>query len=277
MTRATKAISMILAASAMAAGGFSGGANAADGEADIERAAMSAGRAYGHPRPYGDSPELEMEFKPAFYAVIYLKFEPNGGLTAKHAYFPISGTPDNVDCAIAFLVSEDPRDHANCAPYAKPEGYLGEPRVPPTNTGPIVKNLDVLAFGSQQRIYVFVDNTNVQFNEKTPVSFTPYGAFDDVSSMTVETMDPNLSFYDAKIGNIAGGKRGLMMNNYYNGANGEDITDEAHPYINSARYSINFNLLMCRGVVNKCDFANPKAVIPIVIDPDTGNGWGSKP
>lgn len=260
---------------ALAVGGLAASAQASDDQAE---AAPQIGVFAGLPPLYGDSPEkkgvdLGLNFNPTYYSVVYLKFQPNAGLTAKHAYFLISGGTDNVDCAIEYLISE--REDVRCQPYPKPEGYVGPNAPPPKNTGPIVRNLDGFAFGSQQRIYIFVDNTNVQFSENTPVSFTPYGANDDVDKMVGVTRHDNWSFYDATFISLASGRHVLTMNNYCRGKDKKEIP--AWPNANSAHYAVNFNLRMCRDGIGACDFTNPDHVIPLVIDPDTGNGWGSRP
>jgi hypothetical protein len=144
------------------------------------------------------------------------------------------------------------------------------------STGPIVRNFERFGFGGQQRLYVFVDNPNVQFNETMPVSFTPFGAFDVPSKKGSETRHKNWSFYNAKVGSLGASGRGLIMHNYYRGKDG-GLISKTDPDANSASYSINFNLLVCRDGRTTCDFSDEKQVIPIAIDPDTGNGWGSKP
>lgn len=256
------------AAVALAAGGLVG----------CEQSAPPKLKMTGVPGLHGDHPGLgapplpdgsEVEFTPEYYAVVYLQFDNGARLTARHAYFPVTeGAADKVvTCALGYLRSFD------TSPASKPDC---EPFTDPKRPNPVSENFDDFAFGSQQRLYVFVDNTNVQFNRTTPVSFTPFGAFDDPGALGAKTRDLNYSFYNAKFGDFGQYKQVMIIDNYYRGVDGKPISD-IDPYANSASYSISFNLVTCRNAALQCDPAEPKQVIPIVIDPDTANGKGNKP
>jgi hypothetical protein len=221
-----------------------------------------------NPRPTAtDRPQVD--FRPKYYAVVYLQFDNGARLTARHAYFPVvQGKPDNVVCGLGYLRSFDtsPDPKPDCEPFTD---AANRPKA-------VAENFDDFTFGSQQRLYVFVDNTNVKFNGIMPVSFTPFGAFDEPDVPGTEPKDPNLSFYNAKLGDFGPYRGVLTLDNYYRGEGDEDILDTP-PYTYSAEYSINFNLVTCRNSVAQCDASDPKQVIPLVIDPDTGNGKGSHP
>jgi hypothetical protein len=281
-TLTTARITLAMTGALMVSGLF-GCTEPAVEDGDIAEPGAEMAAIPGVPDLYGDSPDMKgadverargMKFEPEYYAVAYLQFQQNGGLIAKHAYFPGVGTTAKVECAIEFLISEPKEGDWDplCRPYLNPEGRI-DSKPPKPTAGPIVKNFQGFGFGSQQTLYVFVDNPNVQFNELTPVSFTPYGAFDAPGKAGSIRRHKNYSFYDARVDLLGSGRRGLIMNNYNRGPDGGDITSDA----NSATYSINFNLLVCRDRRATCTFTDPEQVIPLAIDPDTGNGWGSKP
>ncbi len=71
-----------------------------------------------------------------------MKFQPNAGLTAKHAYFLISGGTDNVDFAEEYLISE--REDVRCRPYPKPGICRGLNAPASEKYRTVVRNLDGL-------------------------------------------------------------------------------------------------------------------------------------
>lgn len=244
--------------------------------------------------PYGCDPQgsvgecLEAEpgeklpsFKPKYVAVVYMKFNQKAaGFTARHAYFKYdndaSNNQNNLLCAIDRLRKNG---RGNACRFYKP--VSGGPQVY------VRDNFENFNFGSQQEIYVIIDNENIQFNEKIPMNFTPYGAY-DYPYPTTPTKHDNKSIFDAKVIKIKEKRKitqALYYKNYFLDDDGTLINSKNRKY---TEYSINFNLLVCKNKLQQqqqqqqqqganCAFDDPSQVIPIAIDPDTGNGWGNEP
>ncbi|WP_298468078.1 hypothetical protein [uncultured Erythrobacter sp.] len=225
----------------------------------------------GVPDTQGRDPNLcsNGKFAPKYFHVIYMKFgDPVSvaKLNARHAYFPASKSKDDDDvvCAIEFLRRNGGED---C-------GAIEHPRL-----GKIRSHFDEIYYGSQQRVYVFVDNTDIAFNPTTPMVFTDWGAHDDQFRMPRPIKrHPNLSFGGAELGGLGNSSHeGLYYENYFKDEDGNDMASSNK---GETSYSINFNLLMCEepDPINKtCDIADPKKVIPIAVDPDSGNGRPRRP
>ncbi len=219
--------------------------------------------------PWGDHPSKTMALPADFakhYAVVYLKFQQTASglpeLVVKHAYFnKISGQADDIDCAIKLLAGET--SPGNC----KADGNIRE-------------NFEGFNFGKRMHIYAHIANSNVQFNHKTPMLLTPYGSHDPIphTGLSGREKDKNKSFYNARLENISQNdqRKILKVDNFLRDKNGQDINN---PTNNNklADYSINFNIVMCKKGTASCNLEDPKAVIPMVIDPDGGNMGGGNP
>lgn len=219
----------------------------------------------GVPDTYGQDPKPPSNiaaFKPKFFTVIYLKFRDQGEsgslFIAKHAYFKTAGDLDKLECAITYLRT-DGSSINDCGLFKK---------------NGIRYNFDQLDFGAPQRIYAFIDNQDVQFRENIPISFTPFGPFDDPYSGGPRTRNENKSFDNAKVQKLGDSQSvGLYVENHFKDIDGNPMKLGSR----KTKYSINFNVVVCRKTGVTCNFHNPKEVIPIAIDPDTGNGWGNEP
>jgi hypothetical protein len=216
----------------------------------------------GLPPRYGDipgngNPANNGIYNPKHYAVVYMQFGTKPGdpaLTARHAYFKGNGSKSEVDCAISVLRNSAAPQPANCQ-----------------TIGEIRQGLQSVEFGKPLRIFAFVDNSNIQFNKRTPVSFAPFGAFETPDDdPTSYTRQPNESFYNADVTLIGTATKGLYIENHFQGTNHGPVGNSP------LKYAINFNLLICANAIS-CDFDDKSQVIPMAIDPDTGNGLGYPP
>lgn len=222
----------------------------------------------GVPDNHGDDPKLAApdpaSFKPRMFNVIYMKFGESKGdpkLTARHAFFRADGTNDDFGCAIEYLKKNDTTGDG-C-------GILVDP-----DHGRIQTNFENLEYHEPARVYVFVDNTDVAFNPVTPLIFTSWGAFQDqYASPRPTPKDANKSFYGLKDDLTYDSRTVLYFENHWRNGSGNIITRK-----NEANYSLNFNLLACKEAdrAGTCAFTEGN-VIPIVVDPDTGNGSGRPP
>ncbi len=245
-----------------------------------------------------DTPSFPAEV----FSVIYMEFQNgNGhGFNSRQVYFKQKNNPDldpsskELKCAIDYVKNQSNQTRY-CTPiktqakndphpFAK---HRGEPNSRPGSTrgrGPyktVRNNFDGTLFGSPQRVYVVLGNNDVKFNSIIPISFTPFGAYDfEVGIGT--TRKKNTTIFNAKVyAKNTGpfndsGYGGLYFRNYF--------LDEAGSHMKKNKFtelSMNINLLLCTQI-NNCSLDSdtdkePGNIIPIAIDPDTGNGWGSKP
>jgi hypothetical protein len=256
---------------ALAVGGPAGWpARAAEATLSAPLAILGNGAEYGDDAIANHPTIPASQFRPTHHVVVYLEFGNGGQLIARHAYFPGFATPAGVKCAIDFLRRYDPATHAEpeatdvCQLYKYPIG----------NTKPVAVGFDDFTFASQGQIVIYVENKNYTFNEVAPITFTGFGAFDRRRSAGLEEKDPNRSFYNTRILPDIEGYKVLVIDNYYLGVRGRPI-GPAPTYNNKTQYSMNINLITCR--VAGCTLTDTTQVIPITVDPDTGNGWGYGP
>ncbi len=123
-------------------------------------------------------------------------------------------------------------------------------------------------FGSTRRIYVYVDNTTLKFEKNEPLSFKSVSSlrYLDAEIARSRKISPNKSFYGAKSEDRFAQGSLLYFENYFLDDAGKPLPPKpAKPIF----YSFNFNLLM--------ETQNGSKPIPIVIDPDGGNGMGGPP
>lgn len=256
---------------------------------------LFTGVVFGLPPIDGHDPSQPIggEFTPTEYLVVYLKFRDSDAshrLTVRHAFFEVStqqndadtltlrdsnraksssdeidNAKDNIDCALNYLASDG--------------GQLGQCRViEKEGHEPIGYDFKKIAFDGQSRIYVYIENEDIGFNEVTPISFTPYGAFDKPGRWPWNRKtNVNWSFGGADFvkRTEADEKKILVFENHYKKLFGRRINKEN----DRLNYSINFNLRMCTVASHSngsCDFNNKDEVIPIVVDPDTSNGRGGR-
>jgi len=224
----------------------------------------------GVPAAYGDDPRTGPPitpapvFSPTFSKVVYLKFDKKNGapsLDVKHAYFKRAQLSDReIKCAL-----KDIKTGSNNCRLVVYENSPGNRFIP--------DNFDNFNAAQQQRVYVVINGSpSIGFYKKNPISFTPFGAFDDPWGTAPYTKNENHSFYNADVRDFDNGKDNLLYyENYFSDENGP------LPEGSKKEYSLNFNIRMCGKESASCDLQNPNLAVPMVIDPDTGNGWGNEP
>lgn len=119
-----------------------------------------------------------------------------------------------------------------------------------------------LKYGSKHEIFIYIDGPFIGLESKSLISFAPNR---NPSGVAKE----NFSFYGAEIvplnsmGSLWDKGRIIRLRNYFEDANGDPVisTDEMV-------YSMNIHI----GVPN-----GTNGSVPMVIDPDTGNGMGNNP
>ncbi len=126
---------------------------------------------------------------------------------------------------------------------------------------------DNLFVNQNVRYYIVIDNEGVRFDEVWPLMFTQFSAgaraFADDAEWLVPANGVMRKANDAYKNARIGGASGVMGENvvYFENLNPNPTVD--------AKYSMNLNLWMA--------VAGSKHEIPVIIDPDTGNGNNRPP
>ncbi len=243
-----------------------------------------------------------MPFKPAGICLVYIRFEkpkksngedgnPDAGfLTVRHAYWPMEAGWNEADSSseelkkVSALIAE--------ARTMKKEQWK-------QTTSPKEKrrefDFEKFGFKAQRRIYLFVDNSDITFDKRTLFSdsngdtkikanlirFTKYLSGDRRATNTnpaylrYEAADPNYAFWNTRTKNIDGGTDNLLVVDNYQTKLDQNNPPNLVP-IDSGKdtlwYSMNIHLL-----AKSLDQSGNIMQVPIIIDPDTGNGAGNDP
>ena len=194
---------------------------------------------------FGDS----IKFDPKFLCLIYMKID-GARLAARHAYFPVKAVSgDEVDWVKARLAEMARGSWPTVKPVRESKDFVN------------------FNFGSQQKLYFFIDNgDDVIFDDMTPIIFVPYsskGGGPNFRKPQKPLRDKNFAFFSAQkvVSKDVVNANLLYMENWFANKNGK-IFDDKTP---SENYTMDIHLQMR-------SFADANVRIPIIIDPDSGNG-----
>jgi hypothetical protein len=220
---------------------------------------------------YGEAPDRpgldkfpkggKVNFDPQYVCLVYLKVD-GAKLLARHAYYSFSSMAGEAGGPESWAK----RRFASAAKNAWLPDGLWPPAPPRINPRENFADFD---FGSQQVIYFYIDNGNdVVFDPENLVSFTPYSTKDGRPTHlkpNKKTVSPNNAFFSARRlePNL------LYLENWFTDKNGNVIDTTANAPKYDEQYSLDIHLLMAAAIGT--------ATIPIIIDPDTGNGNHRRP
>jgi hypothetical protein len=213
---------------------------------------------HGDQNPKFDHPVPSATFDPPYGALLHLNLNSNFELEARRVHFRVNRLGanntfrDNVDRFISWI------------------NYYNGAGAAPTTFESVQAEDDVLdnfAFNSQHHFLVYIRNSNIAYDTEWPVWF---GKRLIGSVFGQSTAAKNYSFFGVtpKVLNVMGGSTsGIYLKNYY------------HVKANNIYRPINANekLAYSLNINTRAQVAGfPGHVIPIIIDPDTGNmGEGS--
>ncbi len=212
-------------------------------------------------------------FDPRFGCAVYMRFRKPGAfangktMTIRQAYFdiPAGAQPDAIQ-----LLAEAELDQASrsATGWRRNDNAQGRRRRD--------ADFDRFLFGGQQIIFLLVDNDYIAFDDRpfsedvavkpNLVRFTRFLAEADSATIGFREAAENNAFFGAALldGKSFGrGRKLLKLENWYTDSSGNLITGTPE-----LRYSMNIHLLVS---------TNDGKRIPLVIDPDTGNGFGVPP
>lgn len=214
-------------------------------------------------------------FQPEYFSAIYLKFEKFGSrvkMIARHGYAEISPswTPDEIQAAaeteLAEAKSSNSGNWRRKNEKAKREWRREE-------------NLEDFDFDSQNLIFILLDHHEDEFRfddrkdtlskkQANLVRFSHYAGQADSTDIDYTEVEPNNAFMNARLIDVIDtgtfdGQKLLCIENWYTDEFGKTVTGKPR-----LRYSMNLHLLAT---------TEGGAVLPLIIDPDTGNGMGNNP
>lgn len=179
-------------------------------------------------------------FAPQYLCLVYLKFEP-GGIVARHAYFPL---PANLPVFAAVEFAAVAATGQWSATAIREEVHF-----------------ENFTFGSQQLIVFHIDPAGAPVR-LDPRNLTQFAEF----SAEGQPREPNNSFLNPRI-QTWGGLEMLVLENWFVDADGQPVTTPLW-------YAMNVHLLMRCALDGHDDRV---CELPLILDPDTGNGAGNEP
>jgi hypothetical protein len=191
-----------------------------------------------------------------YYSLVIIRLTSDLKLEASHGSFDTPSKEDEGKVRAAVLAQltalKPGGDVQSLGPLKESSGY----------------NFENWGFGSTRRVYVYVDNTTLTFEKNEPLTFKPVSSirFTDPERASSRKISPNKSFFGAKSEDKFARGSLLYFENFFLDNAGKPIPPKTP---NPIFYSLSFNLLLA----SKGD-GKP---IPIMIDPDTGNGMGGPP
>jgi len=221
-----------------------------------------------HLDPPGDYPV----FNPRFLCVLFMDFRPDWTLAINHASYdfvpdqdPAVSEAGRLAKAVAVIDGKirsggDLADVPHHRPYAWRYPALHQPGRTHDST-----TFSDFKFKSPTEIFLFMNNPNVVLGPSARlIRFTRYGSL----GSSAGEMNENQSFFRAR--EVTGAQLGVLNNR------GKLIRLENHARVDpmtstdvrDQSYSMNIRLGINGGGAG---------IIPVIIDPDTGNGQGNEP
>ena len=192
-------------------------------------------------------------YAPTYIAILFIDFPGGGEISVNHASFSITtNTPEGrLNQALAIIRARTTASRfsrmTESTIYERRTGAQGTDRVTFADFG----------FKSQCELFIYFNSPKVDLNQDWLISFTPYSAGG-------QPTQPNYSYANAQavaaIGTLTG--KLIRVENH--------LTD---PYgclldTDTANYSMNIHFVMK---------LTGGGTVPMVLDPDTGNGSGYEP
>jgi hypothetical protein len=264
----------------------------------------------GTDEPYGKDPSkpvINQKYPPTVFALVYLKMraDPNAPMTfdMQQQFFDLTvtgrdPTTETFNQMVEKIFVQRFRDNKwNQNPGSTiPEADVWLPF--PNKTGVADPNSSIkyepskdmldIYHGKPVKIYVFIDNPGVEFQKAWPITFSKFGG-DALAESDTDKWKPfkrskNDTYFNAVVGAKGfSSNQFLQYDNLYRAKDcwGEWCGDEGKEKDpkdkaewpdgkpKHRKYAINYNLRVPTGVAGR--------IIPIAIDPDTGNGTGAPP
>ena len=222
----------------------------------------------GYPENYGDNPNIARagDFPVNYIGIIDIRARGGWKIAINHAAFPstdLGGKPLSEDAKLEKAIRIIQAKGAN-GRFRDLKGDLA----PCPRSGGVLDgdNFDGrLGFKSKNELFIFIEGQGVELTQGALLSFTPLGS-------DLKPRDPNYSFYNASSvdpATLAAAKlsgRMIRVRNYMQDKNGKPIG--SNHQTKSQRYSMNIHFTVP---------GEGGTAIPMIIDPDTGNGQGSEP
>jgi hypothetical protein len=238
-----------------------------------------ARRPVGEDDPYGSEAHEEPPpgypvFNPSYLCVLFIDFRPDWTMSVNHASYPFQPDPDpevskvrRLEKAIAVIdgkLAVPGRDLAD-VPGHPPYAWQNPPPAHQQGRTRDSTYLEDFKFKSATEIFIFLNNDNLQVGpDDRLIRFTRYGK----AGRQGAPMNWNFSFFRARqvvgpaLGVLAGRGKLLRLENHAR----VDLMTTTD--MRAQKYSLNLRIGVPGGEAG---------IIPLFIDPDTGNGTGNEP
>jgi hypothetical protein len=216
------------------------------------------GNALGNGSNYGDDPSKPGPSKLSadYYSLVIIRINQDLKIESSYGSFD---TPSKDDEAVVRaqvlkqLTGLAPGgDVQSLNPLADSAGY----------------NFDHWGFASTRRVYVYVDNSTLTFEKNEPLTFKAVSSlrFTDPERAGSRKISKNKSFFGAKSNDKFARGSLLYFENYYLDNDGKPIPPKT---ADALYYAMNFHLNL--------ESEKGGKPMPIIIDPDGGNGMNFPP
>ena len=215
------------------------------------------------------NPEGLPTFAPYFITLVRISSSQPWKISVNHASFGArdsAGKPLNADARKAKAIAI----FNEIAPKDKPRERLSATKdkdIRPRQGGAYKGNTDIVGFGEfganqQTEIYIWIDAPTAVIDKSYVISFSPL-------SGTGKNADPNDSFFAKGLMESIQGGPLIVVRNYFSTYNDDSKKfSSRNPGTKPATYAMNIHFSVP---------GDGTEMIPIVIDPNTGNGGGLEP
>jgi hypothetical protein len=212
-------------------------------------------------------------YLPKFIAVAIVNFRKKWMVDVHHASFelaPQMATNPAYRCELAvalisWVIKENKKLGELSSTQTGENDHLPYKRKYGNHAGAFhISSFRDFSFLSQNEVFIFLRNKDIALNSKRLIRFTRY-------SDTNDEMDLNYSFFNAKeatsacLGDLAKHGKLIRVENHVTNCDGSPTIEKTH-------YSMNVHFRM-----RVKPEGSEREYIPMVIDPDTGNGAGNEP
>jgi hypothetical protein len=236
----------------------------------VPGAANSDYKFLGYPAiPYGDDPHDRpaYNFTPKFISILHVTDDGPWGYDINHAHFEIDENTDEAGRLSAAITRLQKKILA--LPRKKRFGDITDQSLKPYvkkryNVGEVCDytKLEKIEYNSQNELFIFIESKKIALENGKLISFSN-GLSDGTKA------EENHSFYwatlvpQAELGAIKNKGQMIRLRNYCRAADGTEQTDKPE-----LKHSLNIHF----GATLKGG-----GFVPMVIDPNTGNGSGNEP
>ena len=215
---------------------------------------------------YRSQPQPTVAFSPRHIAIIHISAAKAWQLEINHAHFSVDPLlSDSARLARAITLIDKKGAKRFMETTIQSDIPYKRKRPPHVDKDADYIDFQKLAFGSQHEVFIYFDTIDISFKRGHLITFAPNTYKGAQAYENWSFFDANVVPYD-EMGKLKDKGRMLRVRNYYTTDDGNPINDKADEIL----YAMNIHFEMR---LNKTE----NLFVPMIIDPDTGNGSGNEP